>query len=93
LSSVVAHYHFETGLEKIVFSNRILSLVPELLLAFGNLTNDANKSIYYGILRRSPVVLIKARSPEIDDLCRMIPHARYELAKQQLIAQVGQCHD
>lgn len=57
-----------------------MSLVPELLLVAGNLTNDAtSKSVYYSILRGSPVVLIKT-SPDVDGLC----HIAYELAKRQL---------
>lgn len=72
---------FESAHEKARFAQELLDLVPDILLAFGDITRTAMKSVFDNTLAGSPIVLLKHTGENVDALCRMFKHVREHIAK------------
>lgn len=67
---------FESPHEMNRFRDELLALVPDMLLAFGDITNDGMQSVFDNAVDGSPVILLKHTGKNIDALCRMFKHVR-----------------
>jgi len=65
---------FESPEERSIFRQELLDLVPDFLVAFGNVTEDAMKSVFENAKAGSPIILLKHSGSNIDTLCKMFRH-------------------
>lgn len=72
---------FENAHEKARFVQALLDLVPDILLAFGDITKKAMRSVFDNTIAGSPIVLLKHTGKNVDALCRMFKHVRDHIAK------------
>lgn len=71
---------FESPEERNNFREVFLDLVPDYLVAFGNLTDDAMKGVFENAKGGSPVILLKHTGVQTDSLCKMFQHVNTHLA-------------
>jgi len=71
---------FESPQERQSFRQELLDLVPDYLVAFGNITEDAMKNIFENAKAGSPIVLLKHTGKRIDSLCKMFRHVNMHLS-------------
>ena len=70
---------FESPQEKKKFRDELLDLVPDILLAFGNITKEAMHSVFENAKAGSPIILLKHTGTNVDSLCRMFRHVKNTL--------------
>jgi len=71
---------FESPEERKIFRQELLDLVPDYLVAFGNITEDAMRNVFENAKSGSPVVLLKHTGKRIDSLCKMFRHVNTHIA-------------
>jgi len=72
---------FESPEEKTIFRNKLLDLVPDFMVAFGNVTREAMNNIFESVKAGSPIVLIQHSGPNIIKMSKMFRHIHSHLGK------------
>eukprot|EP00593_Proboscia_inermis_P015741 CAMPEP_0171305586 /NCGR_PEP_ID=MMETSP0816-20121228/15467_1 /TAXON_ID=420281 /ORGANISM="Proboscia inermis, Strain CCAP1064/1" /LENGTH=618 /DNA_ID=CAMNT_0011786547 /DNA_START=39 /DNA_END=1895 /DNA_ORIENTATION=+ len=66
---------FENAQEKQMFREHLLDLVPDFMIGFGAITDDAMMHAFNNAKEGSPIILFKHTGKNVDSLCRMFRHA------------------
>uniref|UniRef100_A0A7S2WJ94 SMODS and SLOG-associating 2TM effector domain-containing protein n=1 Tax=Eucampia antarctica TaxID=49252 RepID=A0A7S2WJ94_9STRA len=77
---------FESPQEKKKFRDQLLDLVPDILLAFGDITKEAMHSVFENTKAGSPIIMLKHTSTNVDSLCRMFRHVKSSMKTEALSA-------
>lgn len=67
---------FESPHELLIWRESLLSVVPDLLLLFGNITASAMDTIYDNSIAGSPIIVLKHTGKKIDNACKMLKHVK-----------------